>query len=58
MYDQQMQLFITYDDPTSAQSKALYASSRGLAGVATFDVSGDDDSFSLVNAIRNGLGLS
>ncbi|KAM0756165.1 glycoside hydrolase [Meredithblackwellia eburnea MCA 4105] len=49
------QLFIPYDDPTSAAAKARYVSSKGMAGMEIFDISGDTTNNLLVQAIAGNL---
>ncbi|KAL8283710.1 hypothetical protein RQP46_005505 [Phenoliferia psychrophenolica] len=41
IYSESQQLFIPFDDPTSAGQKGKFALSKGLAGLEIFDISGD-----------------
>ncbi|QYG91550.1 glycoside hydrolase family 18 protein [Iamia sp. SCSIO 61187] len=50
LYDARTGVFITYDDPTSVRAKAAYAASRGLGGVAIWELGADDDRHSLLAA--------
>jgi chitinase len=53
LYNPDLQLWITYDDPRSIEMKAAYARQRGLGGVMFWELSGDDGS--LLAAIHKGL---
>ena len=47
--------FWTYDNETSVASKMNYINSLGLGGVMFWELTGDDPSGTLINAIANGL---
>lgn len=51
LYNASVGVMVTYDDPQSLAAKADYAKTRHLGGVAIWQVSGDDDQHSLVNAL-------
>lgn len=55
LYNLADQVFWSYDDPQSVEAKARYARENGLAGVMFWEISGDDDAGSLVQAINRGL---
>lgn len=48
---------VTYDDPESLSLKGQFARQAGLRGVNMWDMSGDDEIWSLTDALRAGLGL-
>jgi len=47
--------FYTFDDPTSAGCKAHYVKHYGLAGIMTWDLSGDTSNAALTSSISSGL---
>ena len=57
LYDPASQLMISYDDPESLGYKANYIRERGLGGMLVWDLSGDDDQHSLLDAIAENLQL-
>ena len=55
-------IWIGHEDPESAATKALYVKTKGLGGIAIFDLSYDDykgtctgDKFPIVRAVRSNL---
>lgn len=51
--DQQV---VSYDDETSMRAKAAFAAEAGLGGVMIWELSGDDATWSLLNALNDALG--
>ncbi|CUA69068.1 Chitinase 4 [Candida albicans SC5314] [Rhizoctonia solani] len=49
---------VAYDDPQSLGMKAAFARGAGLLGVNMFDVHGDTETWTLTDAIREGLGFA
>lgn len=49
-------MIVTYDDPDSIFLKAQYAATRGIGGVAFWDMA-TDDQYALMNAARSGFGF-
>lgn len=50
-------VIVTYDDPDSIRLKAQYAKSRGIGGVAFWDMA-TDDRWALMDAARTGFGFA
>jgi chitinase len=48
---------VTYDDPDSLSLKAQFARQKGLGGVGSWDLHGDNQAWDLLIALRSGLGL-
>jgi chitinase len=48
-------VMITYDDPQSMAEKTAYVKSKGLGGVLFWELSGDDDKHTLLDAVGQGL---
>jgi chitinase len=55
LYNPQEGIFWSYDDPQSLQHKARYARQNGLGGVMFWELTGDDDRGSLVDALYQEL---
>ncbi len=55
LYNPTTGLWVSYDDPVSMAAKAAYVNSYGLAGIAIWELSGDDAQGSLVTALKSGL---
>jgi len=55
LYSASEQIFWTYDDPESLRLKAQYARFHGLGGLMFWEISGDDDAGTLVDAIATVL---
>ncbi len=55
LYNPTAQRFWTYDDPTSIAAKMNYVVANGLGGAMFWELSGDDASATLVDAIADGL---
>ena len=51
LYEPQERLFVSYEDPRSIAIRAKLAKSRGLRGVFMWEVTGDDDNHSLLQAM-------
>ncbi|GAA5938800.1 glycoside hydrolase family 18 protein [Sporobolomyces koalae] len=54
LFNKDSQIFITYEDATSFQSKGNYAKQKGLAGVVVYDSTGPTPA--MFNALATGLG--
>jgi chitinase len=52
LYDPATGIMISYDDPESIGLKADYVNERGLGGAMIWELSGDDDAGSLLEAAR------
>jgi chitinase len=55
LYDPASGLMISYDDPESLGHKARYVRDRGLGGMLAWELSGDDEQHSLIEAIADNL---
>ena len=55
LYDAARQIMITYDDPQSIALKAAYVREHVLGGIMFWELSGDDDSSSLLTGIYRTL---
>jgi chitinase len=55
LYDASSQVMVTYDDAQSLGAKADYVKSRQLGGISIWQVSGDDDQHTLINALYSHL---
>jgi chitinase len=55
LYNPTEEIFWTYDDPQSLELKARYVRRHGLAGMMFWEITGDDQQGSLVEAIHNEL---
>jgi chitinase len=55
IYNPNTQIWWSYDDPTTMTNKMSYVRSRGLGGAMFWELSGDDNTGSLINAIHQGL---
>lgn len=55
LYDAATQTMISYDDPESLRVKSEYVKDRQLGGVMFWELSGDDDQGSLVDALYTSL---
>ncbi len=51
LYNQSLQVMVTYEDPLSLSAKADYARSNHLGGISVWQISGDDDQHSLVDSL-------
>jgi chitinase len=54
-YDLKKKIFWSYDDPESLRAKMDYARTKDLGGVMLWEISGDDESGSLLTALREGI---
>ena len=52
LYEPRERLFVSYEDPRSIGIRAKLARERGLRGVFMWEVTGDDDDHSLLQAMR------
>ena len=57
LYDPATGLMVSYDDPESLGYKARYVCDRGLGGMLVWELSGDDEQHSLIDAIAENLQL-
>ncbi len=55
LYSSGQGIMISYDDPQSLKEKAQYIKSESLAEVMFWELSGDDDQNSLVEALYSNL---
>jgi chitinase len=55
LFDKQAGLFVTYDDPQSLRLKAEYARDQKLGGVMMWELTHDDEQWSLLRALNDGL---
>lgn len=55
LYNAETGTMISYDDPESMTLKAEYVQEHGLGGVMFWELSGDDDDYSLLSALVEGL---
>jgi chitinase len=55
IYNPGTQIWWSYDDPTSMGNKMSYIRNRGLGGAMFWELSGDDSSGSLIQAVHQGL---
>jgi chitinase len=55
LYNSATRVLWTYEDPATIATKMRYVKKRGLGGAMFWELSGDDDSGTLLNAIVTGL---
>jgi chitinase len=55
LFDAKTGVMISYDDPESLRIKAEFARDQHFAGVMIWEISQDDDQFSLLKALNAGL---
>lgn len=55
LYDPAQQVMISYEDPQAIAAKSAYVRSGNLGGLMIWELSQDDDSHTLLNAIYTGL---
>lgn len=51
LYNASTGVFITYDNPKSIEYKVKYAMSKNLAGVFTWEITQDDNSYSMISSM-------
>ncbi len=51
LYNAAQKIFISYEDPRSIGLRAQFAREQGLAGVFMWELTGDDEQASLLNAM-------
>ena len=47
--------FISYDDPQSMAEKAKYIKAKGLGGGMIWEITEDDSTYSLLNALNSNM---
>ncbi|MCF7353475.1 glycoside hydrolase family 18 protein [Vibrio sp. CK2-1] len=55
LWNPEKQVFISYDNPESIKAKAEWAKANNLAGIFSWDLSGDTKDHDLVNAMADGM---
>jgi chitinase len=55
VYHPSQRVFWSYDDATAVGTKMAYVLQKGLGGAMVWSLDGDDDSGTLLRAIRTGL---
>ncbi len=58
LYSASDKTFIAYDDPQTAKEKGQYAADNHLAGAMFWELTQDDDTFTLTSALCSGLNMS
>ncbi|MCJ8009655.1 glycoside hydrolase family 18 protein [Lederbergia wuyishanensis] len=57
LYSEEKREFISYDDSESIKEKTHYITQSALAGAMIWELSEDDETQTLMNSVREGLGL-
>jgi chitinase len=55
LYDHESQTMVSYDDPESLARKADYINEQQLGGAMFWELSGDDEEWSLLNTLASRL---